>query len=56
MPIVREFKSPRECVEAISPVEVDHCAAHPGLHPSANDMGKRLDGNADPELPATDFR
>ena len=33
MPIVREFKSPRECVEAISTDEVDHPTAHPGLLP-----------------------
>jgi hypothetical protein len=29
MPIVNDFKGPRECVEVISPVEVDHHAAHP---------------------------
>jgi hypothetical protein len=31
MPIVREFKGPREYVEVNRPVEVDHAAAHPGL-------------------------
>jgi hypothetical protein len=55
MPIVNEFKGPRECVEVISPVGVDHHAAHPVLPFISDSEGKRLDGNAGQKWPRPIF-